>query len=612
MEHFDEITMAAVFQNRALENGEKACVAYRNGAGEWFDVSWNRMNDMIHEFAYHLLDRGIRHGDKVAVFSPNRFEWWVADMAILSIGAVNIPIYATNTPEEVRYILDDSDARICCAGTEDHLRRVLSVRKALPKLEEVVVFDEIGGTYEGVLTMGEAFEQGRACRDEDEFDRRLKAIRPDDLCTFIYTSGTTGDPKGVMLSHHNIMSNVHQFKARFPEIVTQQHRLPSFLPLSHAVERTAVYYCQVYSANKVCFVKDITTLLEDLQAIRPTFMASVPRVLEKMYDGIHEKVAQAPPLKKKLFEWAKSVGARNLPYICNGKKRGGLFALEYNLADRLIFSKLKKALGLDRIYFIGLGGAPMLPHVLEFFLGIGISCCDAYGLSETSPVVTCNYVGHIRPGTVGMPVPDTEIRIGDDGELLIKGPQVMVGYYKNEAATREAMTSDGYLRSGDIGELDAEGNLRITGRIKDILITSGGKNISPQNLENAMLTSEFIEQVAVIGDSRKYLSALVVPVFEILEPWARKNNIGFTNREELIGREEVKDLFDREIKEKMGPFGRVEQIKKFTLMPFVWTQETGELTPTLKVKRRVLAEKYAKEINAMYMAEQGSKKRLDT
>jgi len=592
--------MAAVFQNRAREHGDKACVAYRNDAGQWFDVSWNRMNEMVHNLAYYLMGKGIQHGDKVAVFSPNRYEWWVADLAILSIGAVNIPIYATNTAEEVRYILDNSDSRICFVGTQAHMEKVVAVRDRLPMLMEIVLFNDLEQPVDGVVTLPEAIRQGGAQADAALFDRRLAAIQPGDLCTFIYTSGTTGDPKGVMLSHHNIISNVHQFNAYFPEMVNRFHKAPSFLPLSHAVERTAVYYCQVYCANKIHFVKSIETLLEDLQTIHPSIMASVPRVLEKMYEAITAKVAQAPPLKQKLFAWALDVGRRNVPYVCKGKVRSGLFALEYALANKLIFSKLKTVLGLDQIYFIGLGGAPMPRKVLEFFLGMDIPCCDAYGLSETSPMVTCNYVGHIQPGTIGVPVIDTEVKINDEGEILVKGPQVMVGYYKNEAATKEAFTPDGFLKTGDLGEFDTEGNLRITGRIKELIITSGGKNISPQNIENSLMFSPYINQVNVVGEGRKFISALIVPAFEVLEPWAKENGVAFADRSELVKQAKVRALFEQQIRAFTKDFGQVEQIKKFTLLDREWLQETGELTPTLKVKRRVIAVKYADAIEKMY------------
>ncbi len=600
MKKFDEVSMAAVFQNRALEHGDKACVAYRSGKGEWVDVSWNQMNEMIHELAYYLISKGIQHGDKVAVFSPNRYEWWVADMAILSIGAVNIPIYATNTAEEARFILNNSESRMCFAGTASHLEKIVKVRNQLPTLMEVVVFDDLDEKVEGAVTIREVFRKGKDHADEALFNRRLAAIEPKDLCTFIYTSGTTGDPKGVMLSHYNIMSNVRQFMDRFPDIVSRHHEVPSFLPLSHAVERTAVYYCQVISANKVYFVKDINSLLADLQAIHPTFMASVPRVLEKMHEAILLKVAQTPSFKQKLFSWALGLGRKNIPYVCKGKSRTGLFALQYRLADKMIFSKLKAAIGLERIYFIGLGGAPISQNAMDFFLGMDIRCCDAYGLSETSPLVSSNYVGHIRPGTLGKPVINTEIKISDEGEILVKGPQVMVGYYRNEEATREVFTGDGFLKTGDTGEFDAEGNLKITGRIKDLIITSGGKNIAPQNIEGSLLRSMYIKQVAVIGDGKKYLSALIVPAFDVLEPWAKENGIESIGRSELLGHEKIKALYEAQIKEKTREYGQVEQIKKFTLLENEWKQETGELTPTLKLKRRVIVSKYADVINQMY------------
>lgn len=601
MGKFEENSMAAVFQNRAIDHGDEVFVAYRNDAAEWFDISWNQMNDMIHHLAYYLMAGGIQHGDKVAIFSPNRYEWWAADLAVLSIGAVTVPIYATNTAEEVRYILDNSDSRICFAGTEVHLDKVAAVRDKLPKLMEIVVFDDLHKKVEGIKTIQDVFRTGKDHADEALFNRRISAIRPDDLCTFIYTSGTTGEPKGVMLSHQNIVSSVRNGATPFPRIKSEFNRVPSYLPLSHVVERNAVYYCQVFYANKTYFVKSIDTLLEDLKHIRPSVMAGVPRVLEKMYEGITAKVAGAPPIRQKIFAWALSVGRKNVPCICNGKPRTGLFALEYRLADRLIFSKLKTLLGLDKIYLIVIGGAPIDRKALEFFLGMDMVVCDGYGLSETSAMVCCNYAGHIRPGTLGKPIINSEIKISNEGEILVKSPQVMVGYYKNQQATKEAFTPDGFLKTGDLGRFDAEGNLMITGRIKDIIITSGGKNISPQNLENSLMLSKYIHQMAVIGDGRKYLSALIVPAFDILEPWARENGIVFAGRSDLIKNEKVRVLYDAQIKEFTKEYGQVEQIKRFTLLEKEWLQETGELTPTLKVKRRMIVRKYSDTIDAMYL-----------
>ncbi|HPD21307.1 MAG TPA: long-chain fatty acid--CoA ligase [Desulfomonilia bacterium] len=595
--------MGAIFQNRVQELGDKACVAYKNAQGVYTDISWRQMNEMVRKVGYYLLSKGIKPGDKVALFSPNRYEWWVVDLAILSIGAVNVPIYATNSAHEARYIIINSDAVMCFVGEREHLEKVLQVRGDIPNLREVVIFDDLESPAEGVLNLKKVMEAGGGYDGKAEFDARIRDIKPSDLATIIYTSGTTGDPKGVMLSHSNIISNVNQLYSVDPELFKEEHTLLSFLPLSHSFERTVGYYSALNAGKKVCFAEDFSKILQNMQEVRPTLIVSVPRLYEKIHAGILAKVSQAPPVKKALFNWAMSLARKNLPYICNDRPRKGLFAIQYALADKIIFSKLKAALGMDRLRFALSGGGPLSVSDAEFFLGMGIKVCEGFGLTETSPVTHGNKPDHIKPGTVGPALKDTLVKIGEGGEVLIKGPQVMMGYYKNEEATKEVFTEDGYFRTGDIGEIDSEGYLKITGRIKDIIVTSGGKNISPQNIENSLKTSPFIEQVAVIGDNRKYLSALIVPAFEELESWAKNNGISYNSRKELLEHPEVKKLFESEIKEYTQYFARVEQIRKFTLLDTEWSQQTDELTPTLKVKRRVISAKYAREIESMYEGE---------
>ncbi|MFY9169026.1 MAG: long-chain fatty acid--CoA ligase [Desulfomonilia bacterium] len=603
MESFRETSMGAIFQNRVQELGDKACVAYKNAQGVYTDISWRQMNEMVRKVGYYLLSKGIKPGDKVALFSPNRYEWWVVDLAILSIGAVNVPIYATNSAHEARYIIINSDAVMCFVGEREHLEKVLQVRGDIPNLREVVIFDDLESPAEGVLNLKKVMEAGGGYDGKAEFDARIRDIKPSDLATIIYTSGTTGDPKGVMLSHSNIISNVNQLYSVDPELFKEEHTLLSFLPLSHSFERTVGYYSALNAGKKVCFAEDFSKILQNMQEVRPTLIVSVPRLYEKIHAGILAKVSQAPPVKKALFNWAMSLARKNLPYICNDRPRKGLFAIQYALADKIIFSKLKAALGMDRLRFALSGGGPLSVSDAEFFLGMGIKVCEGFGLTETSPVTHGNKPDHIKPGTVGPALKDTLVKIGEGGEVLIKGPQVMMGYYKNEEATKEVFTEDGYFRTGDIGEIDSDGYLKITGRIKDIIVTSGGKNISPQNIENSLKTSPFIEQVAVIGDNRKYLSALIVPAFEELESWAKNNGISYNSRKELLEHPEVKKLFESEIKEYTQYFARVEQIRKFTLLDTEWSQQTDELTPTLKVKRRVISAKYAREIESMYEGE---------
>lgn len=600
MADYKETSMGAIFQNRVRAYGDRTLVKYKNRQGVWEEISWSRLNGMVRDLGLFLVNRGVRPGDKVALFSPNRYEWWVADLAIISVGAVNVPIYATNSAEEARYIIENSDSRMCFVGTREHMEKILQIRERLPNLGEIICFDDLDQPGPGVIMLRDAFREGRAVPDPEEFDRRLIPIDIDDVATIIYTSGTTGPPKGVMLTHRNFVANVNQLQAVDPEFLSGDHTFLSFLPLAHSLERTVGYYCPIFLGHKVAFAESTEKLLENFGEIRPTFLVSVPRIYEKIHAGITAKVAGAPAIKKILFNWAMGIARKNLPYVCENRKRTGWFAVQYKLADKLIFSKLRGALGMDRLHAAISGGAPLSVSDAEFFLGMGIKILEGFGLTETTPVTNGNKPNRIKPGTVGPAVKDTVIKISEIGEILIKGPQVMKGYYKNEAATREAFTPDGFFRTGDIGEIDEDGYLKITGRIKDLIITSGGKNISPQNIENALLASPFIEQLAVIGDNRKYLSALIVPSFVSLEKWAEQNQVPFTGRGDLISRPEVRKLFEAEIEQCLKDFAPIEQVRRFTLLETEWSQDTGELTPTLKLKRKIIQRKYASEIESMY------------
>ncbi len=603
MSTYKEITIPAIFQNRARQHGSRACVAYKNPDGIYEDISWTRMNEMVTNLAYYLIDQGIQPGDKVALFSQNSYQWVICDQAILAVGAVNVPIYATNSAQEARYVIENSDSVLCFTGQNEHLNKIVSVKDGLPNLKGIVAIE--GNSSADVVTFDEALRAGAAKAEPNKLDQRIKAINPSDMATIIYTSGTTGNPKGVMLSHYNFTSNVKQIYAVAPELFdAKSHTLLSFLPLSHSLERTAGYYMPIYCSktqvHKIAFAEDPATVLENLNDVRPTFIISVPRLYEKIHSGISSKVGNAPRLKQIMFGWSQSVARRYLPYICNDRQPSGLFALEHKLANKLVFAKLREALGMDQLEFAVSGGGPLTQSDAEFFLGMGIKVMEGFGLTETTPVTNVNRPGFIKPGTVGPPLMDTITRIGDEGELQIKGPQVMLGYYKNEEATKEVFTADGYFRTGDIGEIDNDGFLKITGRLKDLIVTSGGKNISPQNLENSLKASLFIEQIAIIGDNRKYLSALVVPSFDELKIWADNNQISYSNTDDLLANDKVIELFDQEIQKHTADFARVEQIRKFRLLKDEWSQETEELTPTMKLKRRVITQKYSQEIEGMY------------
>ena len=385
MAKIKETSVAAIFQNNVARFADRPCTAYKSGDA-FADLSWKQMDEKIRNTAYYLLDQGIKKGDKVALFSPNRYEWFVADMAILSIGAVNVPIYATNSPDEALYILENSDSKMCFCGTEDHLDRILKVRKKLPKLAQLIIFEEYSKKKQGVLTLEKAMEKGADYKSKSTFEKRLKAIKGDDLATLIYTSGTTGNPKGVMLTHSNFVSNVKQILADFSDYVTDSDVFLSFLPLSHSLERTSGYYLAMAVGAKIAYAQDFSTIQEDLALVRPSCMISVPRLYEKIHSGLLARVADAPGLKKALFNWSMKVAAKNLPYVCQDKKPGGLLGKKVDLADKLIWSKLKDALGFDRLRLAVSGGGPLAVSDAEFFLGMGIVILEGYGLDRKSVV----------------------------------------------------------------------------------------------------------------------------------------------------------------------------------------------------------------------------------
>lgn len=599
MKYFHESSMAAVFQNRVEKYGDNACVAYKRD-GSYADISWKEMRSFVEGIACFLLTKGIKKGDTIAIFSANRYEWWVTDLAVLSVNAVDVPIYPTNSAKEASYILDNSGASMCFAGTKEHLDKILEAKKGLPNLKEIIIFDEPGETIPGVITFREALETGKAYKNKDELNERIQSIQPSDPATIIYTSGTTGDPKGVLLSHQNLLVNTLQCVTVGGKYWFLDFDMLSYLPLSHGFERTVGYYLAIYQGRKVYFAESFAKIIDNFREVRPGFIVSVPRLFEKVHSGIMAKAAEAPPAKKKLFDWAMNVARKNLPYICHDRPRKGFFALEYSLADRIVLSKLKAALGLDGLKIAISGGGALSVPDIEFFLGLDIRVLEGFGITECSPCTNCNTPDHIKPGTCGRPELYTEEKFDQDGELLIKGPQVMLGYYKDEEASRQAFTEDGFFKTGDIGMFDEDGFLKITGRKKEIIVTAGGKNIAPLYIEKKLLASPFIEQVAIIGEKKKYLSALIVPAFAELQSWAQSKGINGDNREALVNNDAVVQLFTEEIATCTQDLGQVEKVKKFKLMPAEWSQETGELTPTLKVKRRVIDKKYEALIKSMY------------
>jgi len=596
---FKEKSIPAIFQNRVMEYGDSTCV-YSKIEDKYTALSWKVLNKKIISLAQYLISKGIKPGDPVGLFSPNRHEWWVADQAILSVGAINVPIYFSNTTEELHYILKDSGCKICIAAENEHVEKTLEAQKNLNKLKEIISIEN--NSNKDVTSLSEIFSTFDN-DDDSAIKNIIEKIKPHDLATIMYTSGTTGNPKGVMLTHNNFVSNAINTMKNVSDLISSDDIALSFLPLSHVLERTAGYYIPVYAGAQVAFTENMTTILENFTEIRPTFIICVPRIYEKIRATILSRVSDASFIKKKLFSFALKTAQKNLPYVCHRKPRGLFFNMRYNLMDKLVFSKMKVTLGMDRLRYAISGGGPLSVSDAEFFIGMGIEILEGYGLTETSPITNYNQPGLIKPGTVGNVIPETAVKISDAGEICVKGPQVMKGYYNLPDATAEVFDEDGYFKTGDLGIIDDDGFLTITGRIKDIIITAGGKNISPQNIENSIKQSLFIEQIGIIGDKRKYLTALIVPSFDEIMKFAKNNNIAFSSNDDLLQKTVIVDLIQKEIDDLTQHFGRVEKIKNFTLLDAEWTQETGELTGKQSVKRRIIEEKYQDLIDAMYPQE---------
>lgn len=599
----NESSIAQVFVRNALKYGAMPCASFKKEAG-FHDISWEGMLGLVRGLAGYLIMRGVKKGDRVAIFSRNRPEWYAADMASLAVGAAVVPVFTTSSTAEAAYMLEHSGAKLCFAGSPHELKKLEKIGRDGGSLREVIAFDDVKGqARNGVTSFAAAVEQGALRGDMAAFEKRLKSIKSQDLAGIIYTSGTTGEPKGVMLSHGNFMANVMQIQSVLGGVIAEGDVFLSILPLSHVYERTAGFYWPVCAGARIAYSESFRTVLDDLRGVRPQWLVSVPRLYEKIHAGVVVAMAQAPAFRKALFEWSMRLARRNVPFASNGSRREGLFDLLYRVADSLVYSKLREAFGLDQLRCAISGGGPLSIADAEFFLGIGVTLLEGFGMTETSPVTNVNRPGMIKPGSVGPAFEDTQVRISDEGELLVRGPQVMMGYYRNRVATRHAFTRDGFFKSGDLAAMDGEGRITIMGRLKDIIVTSGGKNIAPQMIESRVRQSKFVSQVALVGDRRKYVTALIIPDFAQLGRWARARRIEYSSNKELISDERTINMISAEIEKLTREFSQVERIKRFRLIDDVWSQESGDLTPTMKVKRRVIERKYAREIASMYPVE---------
>ncbi|RRJ89464.1 AMP-dependent synthetase/ligase [Flavobacterium macacae] len=559
--------------------------------GEWEKTSTEEYVKKANAISRALLRLGLQKNDKIAVISSNnRSEWHIMDIGILQTGAQNVPVYPTITEEDYEYILNHSEVSYCFVSDEEVLNKVNAIKANVPKLKEVYSFNEISGCK----NWNELLELGKDESNQNEVEERKNNVDPLELATIIYTSGTTGRPKGVMLSHNNIVSNVLNSASRIPFEAGKSKAL-SFLPICHIYERMVTYIYQFYGVA-IYFGESIEKISDNVKEVQPNVMTGVPRLIEKVYEKIIAKGSELTGIKKKLFFWAVSVGLRYEPYNANG----WWYGVQLSLARKLIFSKWKAGLG-GNLDLIVNGSAALQPRLARVFAAAEIYVMEGYGLSETSPVISVNDTrnGGFKIGTAGKIIDNVEVKIAEDGEILCKGPNVMMGYYKDEEKTKEAII-DGYFHTGDIGQVDADGFLKITDRKKEMFKTSGGKYIAPQLIENAMKQSRFIAEIMVIGDGEKLPAAFIQPDFEFVKSWAKKKGISIRSNEELVENKDVRARFQEEINGINTKFGHWEQIKKFELTPDVWSIDGGHLTPTMKLKRKSIMEIYKKLYDTIY------------
>ncbi len=603
-----DTTILALLSERTGSAGGRAALRARDDRGDWQVTTWSQFGQHVDEVAAGLRELGVDRGDRVAILSANRREWQEADLGILSLGAISVPVYPTSAAPQVGHILADSASCVCFVESADQLRRVLDERERLGDLRHIVVFDDVADvalddpvvlSLEHLLALGaQSLET-----DADIVTRARRAVRPDDVATLVYTSGTTGPPKGAVLTHANIMATLRSVTRIVP--LSADDRFLSFLPLSHITERSVSHFGLIAAGGETWLARSISTVAEDLADCRPTIFFAVPRVWEKFRDGVEERVSEMPGTRGVLarryvrYAFARAREVEGRGYMAFPKK------VEWLLLDRTVGVALRRQLGLDCARIVVSGAAPIHPDLVRWFTGIGLPIAEGYGQTEVALVTTLNPSDAIRVGTVGPPVPGASVRIASDGEILVKGDNVCRGYWRNEAGTRELIDDDGWLHSGDLGELDDHGYLRITGRKKDLIITAHGKNISPQNLETDLATHPLIAQAVVVGDGRRYLTALVALDEAAVEHWAAARGKETVGVEAIAHDPDLLAELDAAVRAVNERHARVENIRKWRVLPAALTVAEGELTPTLKVKRNVVSERYGELIRDMYAEPSG-------
>lgn len=583
-------------QQAQLLANKTALRYHENGA--WQDISWATFQQQIDQLSLALLANGIGVQDKIAIFAHNMPRWTIADIATLQIRAITVPIYATNTAQQAEYILNDADVKILFVGEQEQYEQALAVLHQCPQLQKIVAMKnsiDLKGCEQA------CYWQDFLCSDLNEkttaLEQRLAQKNFDDLFTIIYTSGTTGEPKGVMLDYANLAHQLIAHDKALKPIDSHDVSL-SFLPFSHIFERAWVAYVLHRGAIN-CYIEDPHFVRQALSEVRPTLMCAVPRFYEKIYTAIHDKVQKAPFIRRAIFNWAMNIGHRYFDLKTQKQRIPFLLQKQYAIADKLVLKKLRHLLG-GRIRMMPCGGAKLEPTIGLFFHSIGINIKLGYGMTETTATVSCWKDDHFEPNSIGELMPGAEVKIGENNEILVRGGMVMRGYYKKPAETAQAFTEDGFLKTGDAGAFDAQGHLHITDRIKELMKTSNGKYIAPQYIEGKIGKDKFIEQIAIVADAKKYVSALIVPCFESLEEYAKQLNIKYQDRMELVKHSEIIQMFEKRINELQKELPSFEQIKKFTLLPQAFSTKMNEITPTLKLKRKVILERYKAQIEKMY------------
>jgi long-chain acyl-CoA synthetase len=588
----------------AVEQYDKPHALQYKAGGRYIPISHRDLAARVRRLALALGEMGVGRGDRVAIISENRPEWAIVDFACLTALVTDVPVYPNLPADQVAFVLRDCGAVAAFVSTEEQAAKIAEVRAGLPALRHVVGFGpaRFGGAE---ATLAELEARGEAL-DVDGAATRHRATAlsaaPDDVATILYTSGTTGEPKGVMLTHDNLFSNVQAAREVIP--FTGDDTALSFLPLSHIFERMAGHYLMFSTGTSIAYAESLDTIAANMGEVRPTLAASVPRVYEKIYGRVLEGAMSGGGAKRKIFLWARAVADRWADETLAGRTPAGLLAVQYAVAQKLVFSKLKARVGGRMRYFVS-GGAPLAPEINKFFFAAGLTILEGYGLTETSPVIAVNGPGKVRIGTVGHPLPGVEVAIAEDGEILTRGPHVMKGYYNKPNATRESIDDDGWLHTGDVGEL-ADGFLTITDRKKDIIVTAGGKNIAPQPIENKVRTNRFVSQAVMIGDKRRFPAILIVPDWEQVEKWAAAEGLAAASRAELAVSAAVRSKIEAEVKRELTGFANFEQPKRVAVLEHDFTIDRGELTPKLSVRRRVVDQMYKSTIDALYADGDGS------